>query len=733
MTSDVSSSNPQILWRQRADLRIVPLEFSGSRSWGIKDPVTQAYFELQDEEYFVLQQLDGRSTISEICDSFHEKFRPRTLSPQELRQFVAQLISQGLLVSEGPGYGKALADRANQSQSRRRWARLGNLLCIRFRGVDPDWLLGWMLARLRWIYSPAAVLASLALIVSAIVLVIVQFDRVLERLPQMNAILSPPNLIWLPILLAGVKVLHEFGHGLTCKRFGGECHELGAMLLVFTPTLYCNVSDMWMVRDKWKRIAVSLAGMWVEAVIAATCTLLWWFSTPGLFHSLCLNLMFLCSISTLVFNGNPLLRYDGYFVLSDWLEIPNLQQQSMGTVRGWLRWWFCGIGNRDSNSSSSRQVLMAAYGVASMAYRIMLTFLILWSLFYWLQPYGLGVLVQAMAVPMIGLMAIGPLASAVRFFGSAENRKQVDWSRFRFRAALAVVALGLLLLIPIPTRVRAAALLDRDTAQPVYASLGGALMSGVKLGAVVDAGAVIARLDDPRIQSELVRLEGEYEQHRVRLEQLERRRIREPETAALIPSVRQAMQDYKAQFDQLQQTADRLVLRAPCGGIVIPSSWHSGTMSPGSLPIWRGSPLEERNRGCFIRPGTTVCLVGPRESRAAVLLVNQNDINLIRIGQRVRTAWRELAGEVLSGRVAEISVLDLDLLPRDAVQRLGLPARTTATGSIVPVGTWYQVRAQLDETDSPLLRGAAGEAKILVEPQSLGLQLLRWLSRTFAF
>jgi len=105
-------------------------------------------------------------------------------------------------------------------------------------------------------------------------------------------------------------------------------------------TLYCTVSDIWIVRDKWQRIAVSLAGMWIEAAIAATCTLLWWFSSPGLFHSLCLNLMFLCGVSTFVFNGNPLLRYDGYFALSDWLEIPNLQQQSAAIVRARLLGWF---------------------------------------------------------------------------------------------------------------------------------------------------------------------------------------------------------------------------------------------------------------------------------------------------------------------------------------------------------------------------------------------------------
>lgn len=723
----------RIPWKRRADLQAVPLEFAGRISWGVKDPVALTYYELREEEYFVLKQLEGRSTIDEICDAFHQQFRPRTLSRGELQQFVGQLVSQGLLVADGPGYGRMLVDRGAQAQARQRWSRLSNVLCIKFRGMDPDRILNWLQPRVGWLFSRPVIAASLCLLIAAMTLVVVQFDRVVERLPDTRALLSPPNLIWLPVLLAVVKVLHELGHGLACKRFGGECRELGAMLLVLTPTLYCNVSDMWMVRDKWKRIAVSAAGMWVEAVIAATCTLLWWFSMPGLFHSICLNLMFICGVSTFLFNGNPLLRYDGYFVLADWLEIPNLQQQSVAAMRGWLAWWFCGIRDRTAaEQSSGRWWLLISYGIASTVYRIVLMFVILWSLLHWLQPYGLAVIVQVMAIPIIGLMVVRPLSTFGRFVRSAENRSQIDWSRFRFRTVLAGVLITLLLMIPIPSRVAASALLGDDAAQRVYATLAGTLVSGAKPGDRVEAGQELARLVDPKIQTELIRLEGELNQHRLRLEQLERRRVREPEVSSLIPSVREAVRDMETQLIQLQETAERMVLRAPCAGVVLPAPWHSGSASHGSLPSWTGSPLDTRNRGCFVKSGTTVCLVGPRESRSAMLLVNQNDINLVRVGQPARFVWRELAGEVLTGRVEEIAALDLDLLPQDAVRRLHLPARATSDGTLAPIGTWYLVRAELDPTNSPLLRGAAGDARILIDPQSLGTRILRWLTRTFA-
>src|SRR5206468_11742270 len=136
------------------------------------------------------------------------------------------------------------------------------------------------------------------------------------------------NWIYLGGTLAITKVIHEFGHGLSCKHFGGECHEMGVMLLVMTPCLYCNVSDSWMLPNKWHRAAIGAAGMYIELVMASIATFLWWFSEPGLLNNVCLAVMFVCSVTTLVFNANPLMRYDGYYILADLLEIPNLRQKA---------------------------------------------------------------------------------------------------------------------------------------------------------------------------------------------------------------------------------------------------------------------------------------------------------------------------------------------------------------------------------------------------------------------
>ena len=178
------------------------------------------------------------------------------------------------------------------------------------------------------------------------------------RLPEFQAFFAAQN--W---LLAGgrrwpsTKVLHEFGHGLACKRFGGECHEMGVMLLVVTPCLYCNVSDAWMIPSKWRRAAIGAAGMYVELILASLATFLWWFSEPGLVNHLCLNVMFVCSVSTLLFNANPLMRFDGYYILADLLEIPNLRQKSAAVIQRKLGAWLLGLRERHDPFLPPRQQL----------------------------------------------------------------------------------------------------------------------------------------------------------------------------------------------------------------------------------------------------------------------------------------------------------------------------------------------------------------------------------------
>ena len=355
----------------RRDLIVAPQEYRGQTYFVLKDPVRLRYFRLKETEHFLVSQMDGRHTLEEARVALERRCRPRRIRLDEVEMFARQLIADGLAHPARVRASEQLLERREQSRRQARWNRFTNLLSLRVPLCDPDPHLGWLARRLRWLLSPALLLLSSALIVVALLLVTIHFGEFQARLPAAGEFfrLSTAIYLWLAIALA--KLLHELGHGLSCKAFGGEVHEMGLMLLCLAPCLYCDVSDAWTFPSKWRRIFVGLAGIYVELLIAALATFVWWYTPGNLFvNRLCLSLMIVCSINTLTLNGNPLLRYDGYYVLSDWLEVANLHVRSRAALLGiFMRQGFGNHGPRQRRRPLPGNRLAAAFGARVFVYR----------------------------------------------------------------------------------------------------------------------------------------------------------------------------------------------------------------------------------------------------------------------------------------------------------------------------------------------------------------------------
>lgn len=326
--ADPDHPAPELSVKRRSDLQIAARPAPGQALWTVKDPLTLEFFQLRDEERFVLEQLDGRTSLAEICEAFHRQFAPRQLAPEDALRFIDQLWQQGLVTASVESPTQLLLERRARRARGAVRQRLGSLLAIRFRGVDPHRMIDALYPFVRWLLTGPALAAGTLLVLAALTLVLVEWDTFQRRLPAMNQLVQLHHLMWIVPVVAGVKILHELGHAFACRHFGGTCREVGVMLLAFTPCLYCNVSDAWLFPNKWHRVAVSAAGIAVELVLAAVCTFLWWFSVPGPFNAVCLYVMIVCTTSTLLLNGNPLMRYDGYYILSDLVEVPNLRQRA---------------------------------------------------------------------------------------------------------------------------------------------------------------------------------------------------------------------------------------------------------------------------------------------------------------------------------------------------------------------------------------------------------------------
>ena len=395
------------------------------------------------------------------------------------------------------------------------------------RLCDPDAFLGWLNARLGWIFSPLCVLLSAALILAALLLVATHFEIFQQKLPGFHEFFASSNWIWLAVALGFTKVLHEFGHGLACKRFGGQCHEMGAMLLVLTPCLYCNVSDSWMLPSKWQRAAIGAAGMYVELVLAAACTFVWWFSAPGLLHYLCLNVMFVGSVSTLLFNVNPLLRYDGYYILSDLVEVPNLRQKASTILRRQATGWILGVAAQpDPFLPHRHQLLLGLYAVAATLYRWIITIGILWFLHLVFRPYGIQVLGQALAVVAVYGLLMQPAWQLASFFRIPGRMDRVNKARLAASAVAAAMGLAMFW-IQLPHYVSCDVFLEPEGAASVYAESPGHIREvHARPGDWVRAGHPLLTLENIDTHLAIARLAGERQKFLRRLQNLRQRRFR---------------------------------------------------------------------------------------------------------------------------------------------------------------------------------------------------------------
>ena len=733
-----SSTTRPVGLRRRGDLVATRQSYQGQTWWVVKDPISLAYFRFRPEEYALLDMLDGQASLETLKTRFEERFPPRRITLEELARFVATLHRSGLVIGDRPGQGPQLFERRRQRIWRQWMAWLANIMSMRFRGIDPDRLLDRLDPWFGWLFSIPALVAVTVLATSAVLLVLVNFEVFRSKLPEFHQFFATGNWLWLAVALGVTKVLHEFGHGLSCKHFGGECHEMGMMLLVFTPCLYCDVSDSWMLPSKWQRAAIGAAGMYVELIIASLATFLWWNTHPGIFNQLCLDVMFVSSVSTLMFNANPLMRYDGYYILSDLLEIPNLRQKATTILGRLASSWCLGIEQPEDHFLPTRnRGLFALYAVASSLYGWMVTasiFLFVWSVF---KPYRLEVLGQVLAMGALWGLVVRPLQNVVKFLNVPGRREEVKVRHLVGTAVAAAAVVGAVALIPLPQRVWCPAELRPRGEDTVYVSVLGRLESvAVAAGAQVTEGDELGRLSSLDLELAIAELEGRAAQSRARLASLERERFTDPAAGSEIGTVEESLKSVEEQLAKRRKDREDLVLRAPRSGVILPAmSVKPSPDGSGKLPQWSGHVLDECNLGSSLAEGTVFCHVGDPQAYDVVMIVDQSEVEFLEVGQQVDLKLDALPWETFRGTVAEIAETSLEAgAERLSVKAGGqVPTRTDDAGRESPISTSYEVSMSLDDQEGILTAGMRGTSRIRVGQRTVGSWLARLLWQTFNF
>lgn len=731
----LSVGNRRLRLRARGDVRAVRVAFSGQSGHVLKDPVTLEMFHLTAEEFFLFEQLKRPISLGQLQSEFERQFPPRRVSVETLQGYLNQLHDCGLLVSEATGQGEQLVQRASRRRRSEWLQNAGRVLAIRFPGFDATRTLDWLYPKCRWLFSRGMLIVAVAMVLYAGAIVVGHAGEVAARLPSLGVLLEPRHLLLLVATIGGVKLLHELGHALACKHFGGRCHEMGVLLLVFAPSLYCDVSDVWRLPNKWHRMAVSAAGMAVELVLAALATIAWWHTQPGLLNIWCLNIVMVCSVGTLLVNANPLLRYDGYYLLADLVEVPNLGSRARGLVGRMLRHWLLAEpAEVDPLLGPGRQRGLVAYSLAAKIYLAAVLggiFIVLAKL---AQPHHLQNLVYTVAlVALIGYTAPAML-SWWRWLRNPTVRARLRRLRLTVLTSTVAGAVAGVLFWPVAGQVAAPVVLVPADSQPLLATASGELRFAVQPGSHVRAGEVVAQLVDPATELALAEQTARCREHQLRREQLLALRVLDDRAGEQLPTVEAALADAEAQLAEQRREAERLVLLAPRAGQVIAppdrprhtGRWDSAAES--QLARWSGSPLATRNLGCWIESGTMLCAVADPARLEAWVAVDEADIAEVHPGQQVRLLLEQLPGRVLDGKVVEVA-------RRSTCDGSGQPDRPAASLASAlrnePARCYHVVRVALDASDALLLVGARGQAKVETSNTTLSAIAARFLRRTF--
>jgi putative peptide zinc metalloprotease protein len=720
----VSSSSRKLPIRVRPDLVARKHRYQGRGYWVVKDPIGLQYFRFEEEEFAILQMLDGQSSLDDIAERFEAEFPPQTIRVEELQQFVGMLHRSGLVLTGATGQGVQLKN-------------FTNVLAFRFKGFDPEPILNFLYPYTRWFFSQWAFALSCLLVLAALTLVLVNFDTFQSKLPTFQSFFAAKNWLWLGLTLGITKVLHEFGHGMSCKHYGGECHEIGVMFLVLTPCLYCNVSDSWMLPNRWHRAFIGAAGIYVEVVLASACTFVWWFTEPGPLHYWCLNVMFISSVSTILFNANPLLRYDGYYILSDVMEVPNLRQKASSILTRKLREWCLGMEEPEDPFLPKRhQAFFALYTVASAIYRWVVVLSILYFLNKIFEPYGLKILGQMIACASLYGLIVMPLWKMIKFFKVPGRMGKVKrWRMFATIGLLAAAVSGVML-VPLPSRVHCRLEVHPRDAETVYVEVAGILERvEVATGQEVAENQLLAELSSIDNELEIADQQGQRQWYQTKLDSLRWMGNEDQEAAGEEAQTRKALTAAIEKLEKLKEDARRLRLVAPIAGTVLPAPLVPAPPSAGGrLPMWSGSPLDEENLGAVLLPSTKLCVIGDPQQLEARMVIDQNDVALVREGDEVDIMLAQSADHVFTSFVEKKAAEVLDETPKRLSGVTGgpIPSQMDESGVARPLGAYYEAIAPLPPHDS-LRVGLTGRARIKVAPRTLGQRLWRYVTRTFNF
>lgn len=534
--------------------------FRGEPWHVVHDPVTNQFFRLNPVAYHFIGLLDGKRQVDEAWRMTVDRHGDAAPTQNEVIGLLGQFNEANLLRVDLPADAEQLLKRQRRRVMRQWGGQLMSIMSLKFPVFSPDKMLQWLLPFFRPFLSKWGLIAWAILQIAAIITLLPHWQKLLG---DSSNILAPANWAYMAVIFTLIKAWHELGHGLICRRFGGLVPEVGIMLLVLLPAPYVDATSSWSFASKWRRVLVGSAGMIFELTLAAIAVFVWVhqqeFNPGSLTQQLAYNIIFLASVTTILFNANPLLRFDGYYILSDILEVPNLYQRAGKQISYLVQKYAFGMPNAQSMTTlPGEQALLVIYGILSNVYKVLIMFSI--SLFVAAAVPSLGII---MAVWTVSAFAIIPVFKYTHWlFTSPSLDRQRPRAILATFAAVAflTVTLGM---IDMPDRRRAVGVIESQRRADIVVQSDGFIREvRAQSGQHVRAGDILVVSDNPELRSYRDELSA----------QLDGLVIAQRETLAKEPIEAQRNQvrieSLREQLADVDKRIAELTLQATCDGVV---------------------------------------------------------------------------------------------------------------------------------------------------------------------
>jgi putative peptide zinc metalloprotease protein len=684
----------------RTDLKVSRQEITGEVAYIVKIPETESYARYGELEFDLLSLADGTRTPAEIAEALVEKHPDSSVDEGDVLEFLDN--SDRGLWERSPAE-RNLALLAKIRDERKGYVGQSSALYMPVTSWDPDKVLDWLHPYVKWMFTRGFVIFSIFLFIVAAAIIGGDYNRISR---DTTAFYSFTNksfydiwTFWLVLFL--ISGIHEFGHGMACKHFGGEVHHMGFLLIYFTPAFYTDTTDQYLFPSVAQREWVIFAGIWVELVSCGLATIAWHLLPPGtLWSDLAYKIILLSALTGVLFNLNPLMKFDGYYALAQYLRMDNLREDAFAYARAWLgRNVLLQDVELPAASRRQRRIYML-FAPAAFLYSMMV--LVIVTLFVknvsvnhfgdWGYVLTLGVVYLMLRKRLIHLL---PALDRMRI---RAREHLLGWNMTRMQKATFLAMAGLIVLVPLPTTISSNFMLEpirRDEIRPPAPGVVHEVL--VRTGEKVTEGQAVARLASPTLEAAQTRDES-------RLADVRRELVAAESSGdqARIGQAEQQSRQVGAQLADVQTKLAGLDLRAAIAGVVT-------------------TPEVDQKTGLYLHEGETFAVVADVEQLKARLLVIDRDLQYVRPGSEVKLKLNAYPFHTFTGRVAEIMPAAAAARPIDEQLR---PERYGQD-----LTNYFSVIVTLPNPQGVLREGMTGEAKIYAPARPLVWQMGRGLWR----